>query len=121
MTAGTHKDQITHVEKALESVKARLTILEELLPKAPETKPTAETDAKGKSKATTVQENPLGWTPKIENLEEMTKSDIEAEIKDVKSLAKELEEKVSIKVTALNTHLICLAHVHRWRISVQTP
>lgn len=94
MTAGKLEDQVKHVEKALESLKIRLKILEELLPNASESKPAAETDAKGKSKATAIQENPLGWTPKIEVLEDMTKAEIETEIKDVKSLAEELELKV---------------------------
>ncbi|CAG7847728.1 SubName: Full=Uncharacterized protein {ECO:0000313/EMBL:CCA67886.1} [Serendipita indica DSM 11827] len=94
MTSGKLENQIEHVEKALESVKSRINVLNELLPKAPESKATVETDAKGKGKATTVQENPLGWTPKFESLESMTKSEIEAEIKDVKSLAEELEAKL---------------------------
>lgn len=122
MTAGKHVDQIKHVEKALESIKARLKVLQELLPKAPETKPTVEGDAKGKGKATTVQENPLGWTPKIEVLEDMTKPEIEAEIKDVQSLAQELEEKVSSTVASTNLHLIHLdlagghpRNSRRWR------
>jgi HAT1-interacting factor 1 len=99
MTSGKLENQIEHAEKALESVKKRLDTLKELLPKAPETKPsTAESDTKGKGKgkATTVQENPLGWTPKVESLESMTKSEIEAEIKDVTSLSEELQMKVGI-------------------------
>lgn len=99
MTSGKLENQIEHAEKALESVKKRLDTLRELLPNAPETKPsTAESDAKGKGKgkATTVQENPLGWTPKVESLESMTKSEIEAEIKDVTSLSEELQMKVRV-------------------------
>jgi HAT1-interacting factor 1 len=97
MTSGKLENQIEHAEKALESVKKRLDTLKELLPKAPETKPpAAESDAKGKGKATTVQENPLGWTPKVESLESMTKSEIEAEIKDVTSLSEELQMKVCV-------------------------
>lgn len=94
MTSGKLENQIEHVEKALESVKSRLTVLKELLPKAPENKPGVEIDAKGKGKATTVQENPLGWTPKIEVLENLTKAEIEAEIKDVESLSEELQGKL---------------------------
>ncbi|KAG8857929.1 hypothetical protein FRB91_010625 [Serendipita sp. 411] len=96
MTSGKLENQIEHVEKALESLKERLTILKELLPKAAESKPTedAVSDPKGKGKATAVQENPLGWTPKIESLDNMIKSEIEAEIKDVSSLSEELEAKL---------------------------
>lgn len=96
MTSGKLEKQIEHVEKALESVKTRLQILRDLLPKASESKPVVEADAKGKGKSTTVQENPLGWTPKIESLENMTKGEIEAEVKDVTSLSEELEMKVRL-------------------------
>lgn len=94
MTTGNLEKQMVHVEKALESVKTRLKVLNDLLPKASETKPVVEVDAKGKGKATTVQENPLGWTPKIESLESLTKAEIEAEIKDVTSLTEELNMKL---------------------------
>jgi chromosome segregation ATPase len=94
MTSGKLENQIEHVEKALASVKTRLQTLHNLLPDALESRPVVEADAKGKGKSTTVQENPLGWTPKIESLESMTRGEIEAEIKDVTSLSEELEMKV---------------------------
>lgn len=99
--AGNVANQLEHAQGALDSVKKRLKVLQELLPKAPENKATApETDAKGKGKgkAVSVQENPLGWTPKFESLETLTKPEIEAEIKDVTSLAEELEAKVSFVI-----------------------
>lgn len=124
MTSGKLENQIEHVEKALESVKKRLEVLNELLPNAPESKPTApEADAKGKGKgkATTVQENPLGWTPKVETLENMTKSEIEAEIKDITSLSSELEMKVRFPVverkSAKESSFILLS----WKTFVQHP
>jgi hypothetical protein len=119
MTSGKLENQIEHVEKALESVKTRLQILKDLLPKAPENKPGVETDAKGKGKATAVQENPLGWTPKIEVLENLTKSEIEAEIKDVTSLSEELEAKVRMitQFWSRKSHSI----VPSWKISVLRP
>lgn len=117
MTPGKLENQMVHVEKALESVKTRLQVLNDLLPKASEAKPIVEGDVKGKGKSTTVQENPLGWTPKIESLENLTKAEIEAEIKDVTSLTEELNMKVHYRLP--KRYALLKPYSYSWKTCVR--
>ena len=99
MTVGQLEKQIEHVEKALASVRAREEELTDALPNAPETKPVEPPAAnpKGKGKATTsgeAVEDPLNWLPKDDKVANMTRGQIESELRDVKAVRKELETKV---------------------------
>ena len=99
MTVGQIEKQIEHVEKALASVRAREEDLAGALPNAPESKPVeppAE-DPKSKGKATTsgeAVEDPLNWLPKDDKVANMTKGQIESELRDVKAVREDLEAKV---------------------------
>ena len=98
MTVGQLEKQIEHVEKALASVRAREEDLTGALPNAPESKPVEvpAADPKGKGKATTsgeAAEDPLNWLPKDDKVANMTKGQIESELRDVKAVREDLEAK----------------------------
>ena len=99
MTVGQLEKQIEHVEKALASVRAREEDLTGALPNAPESKPVEPpaADPKGKGKATTsgeAAEDPLNWLPQDDKVANMTKGQIESELRDVKAVREDLEAKV---------------------------
>jgi HAT1-interacting factor 1 len=91
MTSGRLNDAIRHVEKALESTQARLDELRAALAgNAPTTEEkTTETtnDVKGKGKAVVLR---LG----NDNVTNLSKTQIEAEIKDIEELSADLKLKV---------------------------
>lgn len=90
LTSGRLASAINHAEKALDSVEARLAEMRNglsgQLPPLPEV---AKSDPKGKGKATTKVVAPE------EHVQNMSKSQIEAEIKDLESLREDLSLKVS--------------------------
>jgi HAT1-interacting factor 1 len=89
MTPGQLSDAIIHVQKALESVEARLSELHLGLSRSTESKPPAPTtDSKGKGK---LAESPLLRGDLVQN---MSKSDIETEIKEMDELRNDLTLKV---------------------------
>lgn len=99
MTVGQLERQVEHAEKALASVRAREDELAAALPDAPETRPVepSAADPKGKGKVTTsgeAAEDPLNWLPKDDKVENMTKGQIESELRDVKAVREDLEAKV---------------------------
>lgn len=87
MTPGKLSDAIAEVEKALTSVDARLSELHLGLNQNEETKPPAA-GSKGKGK---MAESPLLKGDLVQN---MSKSDIEAEIKEMEELRNDLTMKV---------------------------
>jgi len=99
MTVGQLEKQVEHVEKALASVRAREEDLTAALPNAPESKPEdpPAADPKGKGKTTTSGEavdDPLNWLPKDDKVANLTKGQIESELRDVKAVRGDLEAKV---------------------------
>lgn len=120
MTVGQIEKQIEHVEKALASVKAREEDLTGALPNAPELKPVEPptADPKGKGKATTsgeAAEDPLNWLPKDDKVANMTKGQIESELRDVKAVREDLEAKVWGLTLFLTFHK--LTYRCSWKIS----
>ena len=90
LTSGRLSDAISHAEKALESVGARLAELHDgvdgNLPSAPNQE--AKVDKKGKGKATESDVH-------ADSVRNLTKSQMEAEIKECEGLKEDLSLKVS--------------------------
>ena len=120
MTVGQLEKQIEHVERALASVRAREEDLTEALPNAPESKPVEPpaADPKGKGKATTsgeAAEDPLNWLPKDDKVTNMTKGQIESELRDVKAVREDLQAKVwGLNIFLTFRRLTCKCS---WKIS----
>ncbi|PPQ62866.1 hypothetical protein CVT24_006264 [Panaeolus cyanescens] len=102
LTSGRLSDAIVHAEKALESVKSRLTELKDglegKLPPLPETPP-RDTNGKGKGKATTTR------LVRDDYVQKMSKSQIENEIKELTGLEVDLGLKVEELKTSPNESL----------------
>lgn len=101
LTSGRLSQAISHAEKALDSVEARLAEMRNAQSGQMPPKPEMKTDAKGKGKATA----PV-LAPK-ELVHNMTKAQIESEIKDLEGLRDELAERVCphLLVATLITHI----------------
>lgn len=107
LTSGRLKQAIEHAEKALDSVEARLAELRHGLSGQKATpSEVAKADVKGKGKAT------VSKLAKDEDVSQMSKSRIEAEIKDLE----ELREDLALKVRALRSLTIIPTKLSlRWK------
>ena len=89
LTSGRLSDAIIHVQKALESVESRLAELRDgLAGQLPPLPPQADNDTKGKSKSS-------GRLVRDDYVQNMSKTQIESEIKELHGLRDDLELKVN--------------------------
>lgn len=90
LTSGRLSDAILHAEKALESVDARLAELHDGIDGKllPESSREAKTDKKGKGKA-------IGSDVHADGVRRLTRSQMEAEMKECEGLKEDLALKVS--------------------------
>lgn len=103
LTSGRLSDAITHAEKALQSVESRLTELADGLAGKLPPLPEAAESAKGKGKATG------GRLVRDDHVQNMSKAQIENEIKELSGLKDDLALKVrSIYSIAAVSLLICV-------------
>lgn len=101
LTSGRLADAILHAQKALESVEARLAELQAgidgTLVAEPEPEPSEAVDKKGKGKAT-------GMRLKRDDLvQKMSKSQIQAEKKELEELKGDLAAKVRLPIASLRS------------------
>jgi len=94
LTSGRLSDAIGHVEKALESVQSRLQELQDgldgKLPPLEQEEPKVDPKGKGKQVAKLVRDDLV---------QKMTKSQIEAEIKELNGLKDDLSAKVCVFIS----------------------
>lgn len=104
LTSGRLSDAIIHVQKALESVESRLAELRDglagQLPPLPPQEAGGNDDTKGKSKST-------GRLVRDDYVQNMSKTQIESEIKELHGLRDDLELKVSRVTHLLFSHIFC--------------
>ena len=98
LTSGRLSDAIMHAQLALESVEARLTELQNGLTTAPDTASTSaasapepEQDTKGKGKAKAITQD---------DVSSLSKTQIQAEIKELEGLKEDLALKVGIMLSS---------------------
>jgi HAT1-interacting factor 1 len=103
MTSGRLADAISHAQAALKSLEARIAELKEKRSSAPTTAPeTPAVDSKGKGKAASVD------IVKRDDVDSMTASQIDAEIKDLTAIHEDLQLKVCTPCSFFDIVLITL-------------